>query len=60
MFGAPPEHCIFCDRPTRYWNTQTNTPVCGVDAAKNRMSDLLKRLAQEEQQTSAPVAVAAE
>lgn len=34
------ERCFFCDTPTRYWHTATNTPVCEGCAATHRVSEL--------------------
>jgi len=36
----PAERCAMCKRPTRYWHTPTNTPVCPSCAASATTKDL--------------------
>ena len=37
------ELCEFCRRPTRYWHTRTNNPVCPDCAKSHRMAELRNR-----------------
>ncbi len=34
------EHCHFCRKPTPYWHTNTNNPVCQECAKTHRVSEL--------------------
>ena len=38
--NAPPEHCIFCKTPTRYWHKSTNNPVCCKCSKKYSEEDI--------------------
>lgn len=34
------ENCHFCNKPTRFWNTYTNNPVCQPCAKVHDISEL--------------------
>lgn len=34
------EHCVFCQRPTKYWHKGTNNPVCPVCAGLHKVAEL--------------------
>lgn len=36
------ERCVFCHNETKYWNDETNNPVCTKCAKKYNQSDLEK------------------
>ena len=36
------EKCYFCDEPTRYWQTQSNTPVCESCAKVRTIQEIKK------------------
>ena len=39
-FNGVIEHCVFCDKPTRYWHMPTNNPVCQRCATSHKVSEL--------------------
>jgi len=34
------EVCVFCDQPTRFWNTKSNTPVCPDCGLDHTVADI--------------------
>lgn len=40
MFGGTIENCHFCNKPTQFWNTYTNNPVCQPCAKVHDISEL--------------------
>lgn len=33
--GTPFEECVFCDKPTKWWSTRKDVPVCRICATKH-------------------------
>ena len=42
------EKCVFCSTPTRYWNKETNMPVCDECAKKKSIDDLKAKLIHDQ------------
>jgi len=39
-FGEPYENCIFCEKPTKFWNEKYNVPLCHNCSKYYTMKDL--------------------
>ncbi len=40
VFGGIVEGCHFCNTPTKFWNENTNNPVCRPCARRHRVGEL--------------------